>query len=95
MNSKIREDIPSTSQPDQAQQLAMYRTMFLIRRFEETVNELYMQGRIPSTLHLYIGQEAVATGVCANLPRRRLCAQHTPPSRSFPGEWGCTRGDHG
>ncbi len=67
MNRKIREESPSTSQPDQAQQLAMYRTMFLIRRFEETVNELYMQGRIPSTLHLYIGQEAVATGVCANL----------------------------
>lgn len=47
--------------------MGMYRTMMLIRRFEETVNELYMQGRIPSTLHLYIGQEAVAAGVCANL----------------------------
>ena len=45
----------------------MYRTMLLIRRFEERVNELYMEGRIPSTLHLYIGQEAVATGVCAAL----------------------------
>lgn len=45
----------------------MYRTMFLIRRFEERVNELYMEGRIPSTLHLYIGQEVVATGVCAAL----------------------------
>jgi pyruvate dehydrogenase E1 component alpha subunit len=50
-----------------AQLTELYRTMRLIRRFEETVNELYMQGRIPSTLHLYIGQEAVATGVCANL----------------------------
>jgi pyruvate dehydrogenase E1 component alpha subunit len=47
--------------------LEMYHTMVLIRRFEERTNELYMQGRIPSTLHLYIGQEAVATGVCANL----------------------------
>jgi len=45
----------------------MYRTMVLIRRHEERVNELYLQGKIPSTLHLYIGQEAVATGVCANL----------------------------
>ena len=45
----------------------MHETMVLIRRFEETANELYMQGRSPSTLHLYIGQEAVATGVCANL----------------------------
>jgi TPP-dependent pyruvate/acetoin dehydrogenase alpha subunit len=47
--------------------LEMYRTMLTIRRFEERCNHLYMQGRIPSTLHLYIGQEAVATGVCANL----------------------------
>jgi pyruvate dehydrogenase E1 component alpha subunit len=45
----------------------MYHKMRLIRRFEERVNELYLQGRIPSTLHLYIGQEAVATGMCANL----------------------------
>jgi len=45
----------------------MYRTMLTIRRFEEECNYLFMQGRIPSTLHLYIGQEAVATGVCAHL----------------------------
>ena len=47
--------------------LAMYRTMLTIRRFEEECNYLFLQGRIPSTLHLYIGQEAVATGVCAHL----------------------------
>jgi pyruvate dehydrogenase E1 component alpha subunit len=45
----------------------MYRTMLTIRRFEERCNHLFMQGQIPSTLHLYIGQEAVATGVCAHL----------------------------
>lgn len=48
-------------------QLALYRTMLIIRRFEERCNYLFMQGKIPSTLHLYIGQEAVATGVCAHL----------------------------
>lgn len=48
-------------------QLALYRTMLTIRRFEERCNYLFMQGQIPSTLHLYIGQEAVATGVCAHL----------------------------
>jgi pyruvate dehydrogenase E1 component alpha subunit len=47
--------------------LDLYRTMLTIRRFEERCNTLYLQGKIPSTLHLYIGQEAVATGVCANL----------------------------
>ena len=48
-------------------QLALYRTMLTIRRFEERCNYLFMQGKIPSTLHLYIGQEAVAVGVCAHL----------------------------
>jgi len=47
--------------------LKLFYKMQLIRRFEERVNELYMKGLIPSTLHLYIGQEAVAVGVCANL----------------------------
>jgi TPP-dependent pyruvate/acetoin dehydrogenase alpha subunit len=41
--------------------------MLTIRRFEERCNQLFIQGRIPSTLHLYIGQEAVAAGVCAHL----------------------------
>lgn len=57
----------------------MYRTMLLIRRFEERCNELYMQGRIPSTLHLYIGQEAVAAGVCVQLRRDDyLFSTHRP-----------------
>jgi pyruvate dehydrogenase E1 component alpha subunit len=57
----------------------MYRTMLTIRRFEERCNHLYMQGRIPSTLHLYIGQEAVATGVCAHLrPDDYLFSTHRP-----------------
>jgi TPP-dependent pyruvate/acetoin dehydrogenase alpha subunit len=52
---------------DKVTLLQMYRIMLTIRRFEERANQLYMEGKIPSTLHLYIGQEAVATGVCANL----------------------------
>ena len=59
--------------------LDMYRTMLTIRRFEERCNYLYMQGRIPSTLHLYIGQEAVATGVCARLsPEDYALSTHRP-----------------
>jgi pyruvate dehydrogenase E1 component alpha subunit len=59
--------------------LDMYRTMLTIRRFEEECNYLYLQGRIPSTLHLYIGQEAVATGVCAHLrPDDHLFSTHRP-----------------
>jgi pyruvate dehydrogenase E1 component alpha subunit len=45
----------------------LHRRMLLIRRFEERCNYLFMQGKIPSTLHLYIGQEAVAVGVCCHL----------------------------
>ncbi len=63
----------------ESQLLDMYRTMLTIRRFEERCNHLYMQGRIPSTLHLYIGQEAVATGVCAHLrPDDYLFSTHRP-----------------
>ncbi len=59
--------------------LDMYRTMLTIRRFEERCNYLYMQGRIPSTLHLYIGQEAVAAGVCAHLrPEDYALSTHRP-----------------
>ncbi len=60
-------------------QLTFYRTMLTIRRFEERCNYLYMQGRIPSTLHLYIGQEAVATGVCTHLrPSDYITSTHRP-----------------
>ena len=62
-----------------ANALDLYRTMLTIRRFEERCNYLYMQGRIPSTLHLYIGQEAVATGVCAHLrPDDYITSTHRP-----------------
>ena len=59
--------------------LNIYRTMLTIRRFEEECNLLFLQGRIPSTLHLYIGQEAVATGVCAHLsPEDYMLSTHRP-----------------
>ena len=45
----------------------LYRRMLLIRRFEERVDELYRAARMPGLAHLYIGEEAVAVGVCAAL----------------------------
>jgi pyruvate dehydrogenase E1 component alpha subunit len=47
--------------------LWMYTNMLKIRRFEEKVGELFAAGKIPGFVHLYIGEEAVATGVCAHL----------------------------
>lgn len=45
--------------------LTLYREMVLIRRFEEVAAELYQKGEIGGFLHLYIGQEAVSTGILA------------------------------
>jgi TPP-dependent pyruvate/acetoin dehydrogenase alpha subunit len=45
----------------------MYYHMRRIRRFEETAEELYKRGTVVGLLHLYIGEEAVATGVCLAL----------------------------
>ncbi len=45
----------------------LYRVMLTIRRFEERVVIDYQSGAIPGIVHSYIGQEAVAAGVCSNL----------------------------
>jgi TPP-dependent pyruvate/acetoin dehydrogenase alpha subunit len=47
--------------------LDLYRTMYTIRRFEETGVRLYRQGLIRGYFHPYWGEEAIATGVCAAL----------------------------
>lgn len=90
--------------------LALYRQMLLIRRFEEKCNELFLQGRIPSTLHLYIGQEAVAVGFCSLLriddyitsthrPHGHAIAKGVSPraimAELFAKETGCCRGKGG
>jgi len=48
---------------DKEQELQAYRDMLLIRRFEEKAGQLYGMGFIGGFCHLYIGQEAVITGV--------------------------------
>lgn len=45
----------------------LYRKMVLIREFEEHVKRLFLEGRMPGTIHQSQGQEAVAVGVCAAL----------------------------
>ncbi|MBI2910132.1 MAG: thiamine pyrophosphate-dependent dehydrogenase E1 component subunit alpha [Chloroflexi bacterium] len=50
-----------------AEILQIYTTMLTIRRFEERVAQDYANHVIPGLVHSYIGQEAVAAGVCANL----------------------------
>jgi len=47
--------------------LRLYRQMVRIRLFEEQVNELYTRALMPGLAHLYIGEEAVAVGICEAL----------------------------
>lgn len=49
--------------------LDMYAAMLRIRHFELSVNQLYLSAKMPGLAHLYVGQEAVAVGVCAALHR--------------------------
>ena len=60
----------------------MHRRMVRIRLFEEAAGRLAEAAKLPGFLHLYVGEEAVAAGVCASAERRR--PDHLDPSRSRP-----------
>jgi TPP-dependent pyruvate/acetoin dehydrogenase alpha subunit len=47
----------------------LYRTMVRIRVFEKKAEELFLQGKLPGFIHLYIGEEAIASGAMANLKK--------------------------
>jgi len=66
--SKIKTDKSKTisntnALPDAATLQKLYRNMLLIRRFEEKAGQLYGMGLIGGFCHLYIGQEAIVTGI--------------------------------
>ena len=84
-----------------------FREMLLIRRFEEKVEERFRAGELPGFLHVAIGQEAVAVGVCRALDERDVIASthrahgHTLAKGTHPNELmaelygkleGCSRG---
>ncbi|HZI51688.1 MAG TPA: thiamine pyrophosphate-dependent dehydrogenase E1 component subunit alpha [Terriglobia bacterium] len=57
--------------------LRMYKQMLRIRLFEEQVNQLYTRALMPGLAHLYIGEEAVAVGVCEALkPEDYITSTH-------------------
>lgn len=63
-------DAPIDCKPlEPALVVGMYERMVLIRSFERRVNKLFLQGRIPGTIHLSFGQEACAVGGTAPLRR--------------------------
>jgi pyruvate dehydrogenase E1 component alpha subunit len=49
------------------QLIDFYTTMVRIRKFEQKAAEQFAAGKLPGFVHLYVGEEAVATGACANL----------------------------
>jgi pyruvate dehydrogenase E1 component alpha subunit len=58
---------------EKQESLDLYYQMVLIRRMEETAAELYQAGKVGGFLHLYIGQEAVSTGlIAARKPQDRV-----------------------
>ena len=56
------------------QLLDMYKKMVTIRAFESKAVELFAAGQIPGFVHLYLGEEAIATGVCASLEKKDYIA---------------------
>src|ERR1700722_1952673 len=67
--------------------LRMYRTMVAIRQFEAQVNELYTRALMPGLAHLYIGEEAVAVGVCEALQQTDyITSTHRGHGHCGPGD---------
>src|SRR5258708_7857024 len=90
--------------------LALYKQLVLLRRFEERVYYLFLQGEIPGTVHQYQGQEAVAVGICDHLshtdwitsthrPHGHALAKGISPRATmaelYGKETGCCRGRGG
>ena len=63
--------------PETPDLVEMLRKMILIREFDELALELRAAGKIYGTVHPYVGQEAIAVGVCTNLtPADRVTSTH-------------------
>ena len=67
MATKPKSSKKAPARASRADMLKFYREMLLIRRFEEKAGQLYGMGKIAGFCHLYIGQEAVVTGMQACL----------------------------
>jgi TPP-dependent pyruvate/acetoin dehydrogenase alpha subunit len=73
--SKTRSDTKEAANAEQW--IRMYRRMVMIRLFEEQVNELYTRALMPGLAHLYVGEEAVAVGICEALrPKDYITSTH-------------------
>ena len=98
-------EVPLVS--DREELLRFYRSMLVIRRFEEEAARGYAQGKIGGFLHLYIGQEAIAVGAVAALKEEDYIFQsyrdhgialargmrpHEAMAELYGKDTGCSRG---
>ena len=75
--AKLENETEARSGLTDEQLRELLREMLLIRRFEEKVEERFRAGELPGFLHVCIGQEAVASGVCAALePEDVIASTH-------------------
>ncbi|MFO0937158.1 MAG: thiamine pyrophosphate-dependent dehydrogenase E1 component subunit alpha [Gemmataceae bacterium] len=96
--------------PTDEQILSLYRTMQIIRQTEEELARCHQRGLIHGACHTYVGQEAIATGVCAHLTAKdsvfsthrghgHALAKGMPPreliAELFGRATGCSRGRGG
>ncbi len=65
----LRTNKSETSIVEKEQAFSLYQQMVRIRRFEEELYQLFLNRPMPGSMHQYIGEEAVAVGVCAHLTR--------------------------
>jgi 2-oxoisovalerate dehydrogenase E1 component len=102
--------VSETGELTKEQLLSLYREMVNIRRTEEQLARAYQSGNIPGACHTYVGQEAVAVGVCAHLRKDDVAfsthrghghalAKGVPPrelmAELFGRATGCSRGRGG
>ena len=104
--------MPAAKQPAPARDvlLTLYRTMLVIRRTEEELARCHQRGLIHGACHTYVGEEAIASGVCAHLTKDDVVfsthrghghalAKGMPPrelmAELFGRATGCSRGRGG
>ncbi len=85
---------------------SLYRSMQRMRQFELRIQQTYRSGVMPGFIHLYVGEEAVAAGVCAHLSRAdyvtsthrghgHALAKGVPVNEAFAEIWGKPTGING
>lgn len=102
------DELPAPAAIDEL--LALYRTMQLIRLTEEELARCHGRGLVPGACHTYVGQEAIAAGVCSHLATEDVVfsthrghghalAKGLPPrelmAELFGRATGCSRGRGG